>query len=888
MRNKMLAKKILITLAAASAAVILAGASTGMSENSKPEAKAVQAQQPPAAAEQAKQAPAKAKKVKRIPLRLMWIPDPKRTDPRSKTEIAVFQAFKKKYPHIDVSSFAGITIPGIQDESKIMLAIAGGNAPDVFSYINFRMSDSYIQQSFLYPLDKFIERDFPGGVEEYMKTIPGPVRPVVRREGPAIKGNPAGTYVWGMAGHVSVRVLMWRKDLFQEAGLDPDRPPQDWKELYEYAKKLSDPSQERFGMHMSGGPQASWDFMAFLWSAGGDAVVKNKDGEWEAAYGTREAAVALDYYVRLATEEWIDSDGKKQRGYTALSANTAANQGRNLWNEGCIGMAVQYMDNRSMAGTIDMSLVGIGPFPPMEKGMTSGTEINSNMIGIFSGIERRKNVDGEWCSAEEIREAAWQYVKFINSHEAQQITADVMVANGMGRTLSPEWLRKYGYTEYLKYFPAELEVVFNDAIKNGKPEPYGRNCQMVYTYMTEPLNEAMQLARKNEMPTDREERLQLLQSLLEKSSTKTTEQMIGKLSPEERSRRNGWAVVVGIAICALFCYALHRIWIIFSPKDSYSGKRRGWEFRKNALGYLIMIPALLSILIWIYYPMISGSMLLFQDYRVVGGSTFTGMNNLADVLFSVDWWKSVYNTLRYMVLILGLGFVAPIILAILLQEVSHCKIVYRTLYYLPAVMSGLVVIYMWKLFYQSGPTGIMNQVLQSITDGLNYVLVPIVSLFDHGYTGIVFEPIAWLEDSKWAMLACVLPAIWSSAGPGCLIYLAALKGVPDDTYEAAEIDGANFFQKIWHVTLPTLKALIIINFVGAFIGAAQSGGMILIMTFGNADTNVAELQIFKEAYTNLRFGTAIAMAWVLGVTTLLFTIYQLKKLSNMEFKTTGK
>jgi ABC-type sugar transport system permease subunit len=85
-----------------------------------------------------------------------------------------------------------------------------------------------------------------------------------------------------------------------------------------------------------------------------------------------------------------------------------------------------------------------------------------------------------------------------------------------------------------------------------------------------------------------------------------------------------------------------------------------------------------------------------------------------------------------------------------------------------------------------------------------------------------------------------------------------------------------------------LKALIIINFVGAFIAAAQSGGNIMVMTFGAADTEVAELHIFKEAYTNLRFGTAIAMAWCLGVTTLLFTIYNLKKLSNMEFKTTGK
>jgi len=151
-----------------------------------------------------------------------------------------------------------------------------------------------------------------------------------------------------------------------------------------------------------------------------------------------------------------------------------------------------------------------------------------------------------------------------------------------------------------------------------------------------------------------------------------------------------------------------------------------------------------------------------------------------------------------------------------------------------------------------------------------------------------FTPVAWLQDSNWAMIACVLPVIWSSAGPGCLIYLAALKGIPEDTYEAAEIDGADFFQKLRHVTLPALKPLIIINFVGAFIAASQSGGMILVMTFGAAETEVAELHIFKEAYTNLRFGSAISMAWVLGVMTLLFTIYNIRILSKMEFRTTGK
>lgn len=826
---------------------------------------------------------------KRVPLRLQRIPDPRKTDPRSKAELAVHHAFLKKFPEIEISAFSGITIANIQAESEIMLAIAGGNAPDVFTYINFRMSDSYIQQSFLYPLDRFLERDaFCGGTESYLNSLAEPIRPVVKRKGPAILDNAAGEHIWALPGPLSVRVLMWRKDLFQEAGLDPERPPQDWEELLAYAKRLSDPSAEKYGLNMDGGPQAAWDFMAFLWSAGGEAVIRDESGNWVAAYGSRQAAEALDFYLRLATEPWIDADGKQQRGYTVLSANAGQVMERDLWNEGRIGMKVGYLDGQNMAGNVDMALIGIAPFPPRSKGGKSGTELNAIMTGIFSGIEGRKNSAGEWCSADEIREAAWQYLRFLRSDEAGQIYADTLVANGLGRTLSPEYLRKYGYPEYLKFFPPELEETFNEAVRNGKPEPYGRNCQMVYTFMTEPLNEALQLARDHDLPSDPEKRLTVLQEILKNSERKTSGQMLGNLSPEEREYRNLWAGITAFLICALFCFALCKIWQIFSPQDAFSGKRKGWQFRKNAVAYLIMLPALLSILLWVYYPMVSGSMLLFQDYRVTGGSEWTGLNNLADVLFNADWWASVWNTIRYMAWILGLGFVAPIILAILLQEVSHCKLLYRTLFYLPAVMSGLVVVYMWKLFYQSGPAGIMNQVLQSLTDGLNFILVPAVSLFDPEFAGIPFEPVAWLEDAKWAMLSCVLPAIWASAGPGCLIYLAALKSVPEETYEAAEIDGANFFRKVWHITLPTLKPLIIINFVGAFIVAAQSGGMILIMTYGNAGTNVAELQIFKEAYTNLRFGTAIGMAWLLGITTLFFTIYQLKRLSNMEFKIAEK
>jgi multiple sugar transport system permease protein len=130
--------------------------------------------------------------------------------------------------------------------------------------------------------------------------------------------------------------------------------------------------------------------------------------------------------------------------------------------------------------------------------------------------------------------------------------------------------------------------------------------------------------------------------------------------------------------------------------------------------------------------------------------------------------------------------------------------------------------------------------------------------------------------------------VWAGMGPGCLIYLAALKGIPDDYYEAADLDGATFLDKVLFIVFPTLKALILINFVGVFIGAwYHATANILVMTGGAANTEVAGLHIWYKAFTFLKFGPATAMAWVLGFLLIGFTVYQLRILSRVEFRTTG-
>jgi multiple sugar transport system permease protein len=139
-------------------------------------------------------------------------------------------------------------------------------------------------------------------------------------------------------------------------------------------------------------------------------------------------------------------------------------------------------------------------------------------------------------------------------------------------------------------------------------------------------------------------------------------------------------------------------------------------------------------------------------------------------------------------------------------------------------------------------------------------------------------------------MACiVVTGIWSGAGAGSLLYLAALKTIPDDIYDAADLDGCSTFQKIRFITLPYLKPLLLINALGAFIGSFHAAENIFVMTQGGPGiaTRTVGVDIYINAYMFLRYGMAIAEAWVLGALLMGVTLYQLRIFQKVEFKTAG-
>jgi multiple sugar transport system permease protein len=880
-----------------------------------------------------------------IHVTLHGLPDPSDTSTFNRAEIAGVQAFKRRFPEIfaeryrekckanpgkygrhnwdnveiELKRFSGISVEGVEGD---LLAIAGGMAPDVI-YVNFRRSDNYVRNGFLYPLDKPEDGYLTSMTREEIDFRINPkLWPVIRRRGPDGEKHAWAVPYGGALG----TVLIFRKDLFDEKGVAHPTADWTWDDMIDAARTLTNPKRGIYGLLLGRGPGESWFWITYLWSAGGQVMVYNEEtDEWRCTFDSREAAVALDYYIRLGTEKWIDEDDNIRRGYSSKDIPDSFAK----WERGEIAMMMAYIDERVFA-TINPEVTGMVPVPLGPTGIR-GAELNSRMFGLFSDIKEPA-----------VRDAAWEYIRFYDGEEAAAIKTRVMVEGGLGRFVNPKYLRMFGYPEIERLSPKGWAETFETAIETGQPEPCGRNGNLAYNLMSLPIQEAEQMSLNGQLPDEPEQRLNAIQEVLRKGCARANAEMIGIVTPGERRVRRIAAVVVLLGIIITFGLVLRKISRVFSPPAATGDKpQQKWAFRKYAWAYALLLPAVLTILVWQYTPLLQGSVMAFYDYRLLGDSEWAGVDNFGDLLFDRYWWTSIWNSLRYSFLVLALTFFPPIILAILLQEIPQGKILFRTIYYLPAVITGLVTVLLWKQFYEPSERGALNALILKIPAiaflGTGLVLLVVAFFFARrlwyhemnpaawGFllAGVLLfatcaglarpilfplgeplaaslakiaprlfattpEPYLWLSNPRTAMIACVIPMVWAGMGPGCLIYLAALKGIPDDYYEAADIDGTTFIDKVIFIIFPMLKALIIINFVGAFIGSwYAASGNILVMTAGAANTEVVDLHIWYKAFTYLKFGPATAMAWMLGFMLIGFTVHQLRILSRVEFRAAG-
>ena len=775
------------------------------------------------------------------------IPAKDSTDPWRRAQRAVFEQFAKEHPNIIIESASGLQVQGPAAESGLLMAMAGGTAPDLF-YVNFRKLHNYINQGFLYPLDEYIKKD-----PEILAKIHPQIRKVVTVDG----------HVYSLPWFQCVMALYYRKDMYRAAGLDPNKPPQNWDEFYEYCRKLTIPEKGQYGFAFQASPSGTaFHWINFLWQAGGDIVAQNKNGEWRCVFNSPAGVTALQFWRKLVVGEWVrESDGKHFIGvasHTASYPQDIAQDKIAQW----FAYSYDMVTNRQTG--INPSLIGISQLPAGPAGRAN--EINAGMWGINSTVKDKR-----------VRDAAWEYIKFMASPKADQIRTKAYVEAGLGKAVNPVMLEKFGYTEYLREIPKGWIEANKEAFKHGRPEPHGKNCEMIYIELDYPLQDAK--LHPNKDP----------KAILDAAARRIDTKMLGFVEPKVMTHRRHVAFGVFISLFLLIgsvaSISVRNLARSHSEEgaDAHVVRTSRWI---HIAAWMFMLPAVGSILVWAYYPLARGMVMAFQDYRILGGGHFIGLDNFIEAVTSDTFRKGVVNTLTYVCMNIGLGFCVPITLALMLNEIPRMKMFFRTIFYLPAVTSSLVVIFLWRWFYDPTPQGLFNTLI-GYYNGLAMTLADKI----HPMLGhLQITQQTWLQDPKLAMLCIILPAIWAGAGPGCIIYLAAMKGIPDEMYEAADLDGAGVWKKIRHVTVPTLAPLIIINFVGAFIGSFKAMENIFIMTGGgplNA-THTLSLEIWYNAFMYLKFGYATAAAWIMGSMLIGFTMYQLRILRNVRFSMSGR
>ncbi len=761
-----------------------------------------------------------------VRLRVSNMAAPNATEPKAVADLRIQQEFLRRHPSVELVRAEGIRLEGSVSEVATVMMVVGGIAPDVIS-MNFRSTDSFVRKGIVGPLDGLFDAETPEARAGILARIPPQIEPVVNRVGPDGERR-----LYGLPGNMLFSGIYFNRELFQNAGLPP-RAPRTWEELLDFCRKLKAANPSTNPLYLGAGSAASWNLMSFLWSAGGEAVVESAPDEWRAAFDTPEAVKAYEIYYRL-----VEGERLVRRGGAIATQQEMEKT----------GMIFGYVGN---ALNMDPELFGFGTVPKGPTGLR-GAEINASVFGLYSGIKDSA-----------VRQAAWEYIQFLASEDAERIRTETMIGLGLANQVNPVMLRKFGFDQYLALMPPGLEDEFAEAFRTGKPEPFGRNCNLVYSEMTYPLDQILisETMARLWKAGDGEGMRREIERILKTAVQRTNERMLGYVPPAEMNMRRTVAVVVVIAIAVGFFFVGWSMFRVFSEAGRMTAQPVS---SRGILPWLFLAPALLLIFVWKYIPLVRGTGLAFLDYQIVLPSTFVGLDNFANVLFDPSFWNSLLATLHYAVWTLTVGFAAPILLAYALHVIPRHKLVFRLLFYLPAIISATAVFFLWRELF--GAESVLNQMLR--------------------FFGFEARR-AWNDDPYLAMLSCILPGIWAGVGPGCLIYLAALKTIPVEQFEAAEIDGASFLQRTRLIVYPGLKALILINFTGAVAASFHGATNILIMTGGgpNGATEVTSLLIFFEAFTRLRLGHATAMAWILGSLLVGITVLQLQKLSQLEFKT---
>jgi len=357
------------------------------------------------------------------------------------------------------------------------------------------------------------------------------------------------------------------------------------------------------------------------------------------------------------------------------------------------------------------------------------------------------------------------------------------------------------------------------------------------------------------------------------------------------------------------------------PNKRIAGLSRT-DWRNLGTAMLFISPWIVGFTVFLAYPIVMSLYYSMCDFSVLQPPQFIGLENYRQLFADDVFRKALGNTVFYAVLAIPIGILVAVSLAMLLNTGVKGMPIYRTIFFLPSMVPAVALAILWMLIF-NGTYGILNFALKQIPLG-RWLLVavyaaPVVfgwlsarmappeakgvglargallgalpllfllvapALFGHApslqsLSGMKIDPPSWLDDKDWVKPAFVVMSLWGT-GNAVVIYLAGLQDVPVHLYEASDLDGANWWQKTKHVTLPMISPVILFNGIMAIIGTFNYFAIPYIMAPGGKPARSAyflAVNLYDNAFTYLRMGYASAMAWILFALVFVLTMLAMK------------
>ena len=735
----------------------------------------------------------------------------------------------------------------VADPTRFLISVAGGMPPDVIWFDRFAVAEWAARGAFT-PLDPYIERDLAAGKPD----VPHADR-FYKSCWDEAQYNGS---VYGIPTSVDDRALLYNKDLLKRAGFVDGNgealPPRDWDELKRYAIELSERDAKGALKTVGFAPQYgnSWLYM-YGWMAGGEFM--SADG-LQCTLNHPGVVEGLSYMVDV-----YDALG----GYAAVQAFQAGFQGGELdpFIQGKVAMKIDGSWHIPFLVAYGRDLdFGVAPPPLPRHRIEAGHEtVTWNGGWAYAIPATAKNKD-----------AAWEFVRFMTSDRALTIwmESEREIAEAQGRLFIPRQLpvkklNERFFETYVYNSPLVPESikggcrVFNRLLPHARYRPVTPVGQLLWNQHVN----AMEAALYKRLPP---------QDALDEGTAIVQRDLDRLFSPVPGTPiRWSWffvvyACLIAMGAGAVFFWDTHpafrrRLGRLMPfrrsrPTGVVEGSSGGYFRKQWRGGWFCASPWVLGFVVFGGGPMLFSLLISFCDYDILNPPRFTGLHNYIwmftrDRLFPISFANTLFMTLG-----VPLGMIVGLAIAMLLNQRIKGMAAWRTFFYLPAIvpMVAASILWIW-IFNPRG--GLINMALK-------FLRIP--------------GPL-WLQSPVWSKPSIILMGLWG-AGAGMIIWLAGLKSINEQLYEAASLDGANAWQRFRHITIPQLTPYIFFNLVMGLIGTLQIFGQAFIMTQGGPDNSTLfyVYHLFNNAFRYGHMGYAAAMAWVLFVVVLGITVFQLR------------